>query len=208
MPSRQLVVGDRAGQHDLAQRVQPRHVRGRVGLGVAQRLSLPQHVAVVLPLRLHGVEHEVGGAVENTAEREDPVALRGDGEVVQEGHAAAAGRREQEGHALLPRKLRQLDPVRRDQRLVRGHDVPARLKGHRDVGVGGLDAAHDLRHRADRGVGENGLHRGDLEIRVLLAGADQNRPRLQPGRVFEHLIDSDADGAKAQYGNFHVFHPL
>ena len=116
--ARQLVIGYRAAEHDFSQRIEPGDVRRRVGLGIAEILGLPERLGIVHTAALHRVEHEVGRAVEDAADGEDPVALGGKGKIVQEGHRAAAGRAEEKAHALFRRERSQLRPVRGNERLV------------------------------------------------------------------------------------------
>ena len=84
----------------------------------------------------------------------------------------------------------------------------ARLQCCRDIGVGGLNAAHDLRHRADRGVIHDRVKGGNLIGLILLARSYQDGTRLQTVALFQHLIHADADGAKTQNCNFHFDLPL
>ena len=126
-----------------------------------------------------------------------------DGEVVQEGYAAAAGGREEEGHTVLTGKLRKLDAMGRDQGLVGGDHVLAGTQRHGDIGIGGLDAAHDLRHRADSGIVHDRFHAGNLEGLVLLAGTHQHGAGLETRALLQHLIYADTNGAETQYCNFH-----
>ena len=197
------VVSHGAGQHDLAQGVQARHVRRGVGLGVAQPLGIRQGLGIVQPQALHGVQHIVGGAVQDAAQREDAVALPCQGQIVQEGDPAAAGGAEQKGDALLPRQAVELHALCRDQRLVGGDKVLARLHRLAGVGEGRFDPTHDLRHRLHRGVVHDGLHAADFVGRVLLARPDQDRARLQAAGFAEHLVHAHAHRAETQDRCFH-----
>ena len=201
---RQRPIGHGACQHDLSQRVQPRHVRRGVGLRVAEALRVPKHVRVIEVQALHEIQHVVGGAVQDAAHRADLIALTGKGEIVQKRYAAAAGRAEEEGHAPLPRDRVELGSLCRHQRLVAGDKVLARPECRRGVGIGRLHAAHDLRHRAHRGVVHDLVNACHLEIGVLLPRAHQHRPRLQPFGLFQHLVHAETDGSESQYRNFHA----
>ena len=200
---RQDAPGDGAGQHNLAQGVEARDIGRGVGLGIAELLGLLQGVGIVHAGGLHPVEHEVGGTVEDAADGENLIRLHGTGEVMQEGHPAAAGGAEEEGHTLLVRRMKKLDTPGSDQGFVGGDKMLAGTDGRHGIGKSRFDTAHDFGHRIHGRVGDDLIQIADLEIRILFARTHQHRAGFEAFGLLQHLINADTDGAVTQNRNFH-----
>ena len=200
---RQQIIGHRGTEDDLTQGVQAGDIGAGVRLRIAQALGIAQSLVIAQGAALHGVQHIVGGAVEDAAQGDDQVALHGDAQVMQEGHPTAAGGAEQEAHPLLSGCGSQLDPMGRHQSLIGGDKVLAGFQGRHGIAEGRLNAAHGLRHSFHTRLRQNGLYACALKGSVILSGPYQNRPLLQPFCICKHLINPGSNGAEAQNSNFH-----
>ena len=147
-------VEGQAGQDGrLRGRVEPLHVGGRVGLGVAERLRLLQGLGEARAGGVHPVQDEVGGAVDDA---EHPVHG-----VPGQRLAQRAQQRDGAGHRglvvqvgpVLPGRAVDLRAVLGQQRLVRGDHRLAALQRGEQQRPGRLDAADDLDHDVDVGPG-------------------------------------------------------
>lgn len=181
------VEGDTGQDRGLGGGVEALDVGGRVGLGVTERGRLVQRLAVAGPGRVHLVEDEVGGAVDDAEHPVDLVAGQGlaqrpyqrdrarDGGLVIQVRTVGLGRRVQRR------------AVRRDQRLVGGHHAGAVLESGGDERTGRLDTADDLDHDINvAAFDERGRIGGDQVGRDALAhlvGAADGDPGEFHGRT-------------------------
>ena len=148
---------ERGQDLELVRRVDPLDVERRVRLRVPRRLSLAQGVGEIPSLVRHLGQDEVRGAVDDALERQDPVRGEAVAERADDGHAARDGGLEAEEDAAPPRGGEELGPVRRQEGLVRGHDVLAGVERAEDVGARRLEAADHLDDDRHRRVGEDPL---------------------------------------------------
>ncbi len=180
------VEGDPGEDGGLGGGVEAFDVGGRVGLGVPQGGGLVQSLLVPGAGRVHLVEDEVGGAVddaehavdlvtgEGLAQRPDQRDGTGDGGLVVEVAAVLLGRGVQGG------------PVLGEQGLVGGDDGGAVLEGGGDEGPGGLDPADHLDHDVDvpafdEGGGVGG-DEGGVDALAHLGGPPYGHARELHGR--------------------------
>jgi hypothetical protein len=103
-------------------------VEGRIGLGIAEPLGVGQHLVEGDTLRLHARQYVVAGTVHDAEDAADRVAGQRLAHGLDDGNAAGDCRLVVEQHALLLRRLCELQPVARKQRLVGGDDVTAGLQ--------------------------------------------------------------------------------
>ena len=230
-PARDLVLVDVDAEgelhHDLelGARVEATHVQRRVRLRVPERRRLRQRVLVREAAHGHIGQDEVGAAVDDARELLHVVADKVALERVDDRDATTHGRLEPELHRLLAVGVDALQQrvdrrqLLRDQGLVRGHDVLARLerRGH-DV-LGERRAAHHLDHHVDvRGLGHV-LHVASqlapcrqLKVAGLVGVADDDLFELdvdaelllaEVGLFGEDLHDAAADGAAAHQADIH-----
>ena len=155
-PADALLV-DIAGHHLGAERghgqdrclgasVEPLHISGRIGLGVAQPLRLAEHVGVVGPVLGHAGEDVVRRAVHDAHHTGDALA---DERVAQHpDQRDAAGDRRLEGKvdAVGSSQGEQLLADIGDELLVGRHDRLACTQSGADQVAGRLDAAHRFHH--------------------------------------------------------------
>ena len=172
--------------------VDPLDVERRVRLRVSGRLGLAEGVGEVAPLVRHLGQDEVGRAVDDAVERQDPVRGQPVAEGPDDRHAAGDGGLEPEEDAAPPGRLEELGPVGRQERLVRRDDVLAGLERPEHVRARGLEPADHLDDQGHRGVGEDAVGiggerpRGRVEAR---RGAATSRAttatmrRPQPARA-------------------------
>ena len=143
--------GDRGEDRHLRGRVRAVDVVGRIGFGIAERLSLRERVGV-RAAALHAREDEVRRPVDDA---EDAVDVRRDERLAKhldDRDRGADRRLEPELHTRGGRCREELGALARDQLLVRGHDRLPGLEERADVAARRLESAHHLRHHVDRRV--------------------------------------------------------
>ncbi len=127
-----LVEGDLGAEGEARQDgelvggVEAADVEGRIGLGVAARLRLLQHLVEGAVLVLHGGEDVIAGAVEDAVDAAHLVGAERLPQRLDDGDAAGDRRLEVQGDAVLLGELGERHAVLGEQRLVGGHDVLAR----------------------------------------------------------------------------------
>ena len=200
--------GDVHGDGDLRAHVDAVDVAGGVGLGIAQPLRLAQHLVKARARGLHGVEDEVGGAVEDAAHPLDRVHAPRAQEVVQVGDAPADAGGNAHARAAVVGGLRHLRIVVGEHQLVgRDYALAGAQRAHHELvrrfqpahqfhhGVDGLVFQYILKARgqfaAQPGDGAQIQHAGDLHVRAF--GHD--------------LVNARADGAHAQQSDSHDLSP-
>ena len=201
----QGIKGDVGGDHQLAADIVAVDIGTGVRLGIAQLLRLLQNGREGDGRLMHGVHNEVGGAVHDTAHPADAVQLLAPGQIHQPWDAAAYRSRTQQRFAALPRQRRQLLIVGGDQRLVGGDHMLPGLQGGGDVLIGGMQAAHDLRHHVDGVVVKDllkitGGDRGNLRF----IRADQDTADMEILPAAAPFVDAAAHHAEAQQCNVHI----
>ena len=196
--------GKVGGEDELAPRVKSFHIRGGIGLGVAELLCLLQGGGIVRAGIRHGREHIVRRAVEDALDRSDFIKLRCAGEGSEPGNAAACGGGAAQRHAHFFGKGSERIKAGAHELFVRRDDVLARAHGCVEVAVCRFDAAHDLHHNINRGIAHDliviGGH-GACELRTGAAG--ENGSDLQIASPLAQLIEMGANSAEAQKCNFH-----
>src|SRR3954469_6417413 len=154
-----------AGSASASRGVEALEGRGRIGLGVAERLCLLDGLREAHPGGVHLVEDVVGGAVDDAEHALHAVAGEGLAQRAEQGDGAGHGGLEVEVDAGGVRRLVQRRPVLGEQGLVGGDHGCA--TGHRleQQRAGRLDASDDLDDEVDildqaRGVRreERGVH--------------------------------------------------
>ena len=181
-------VEGQAGQDGgLGRGVEPLHVRGRVGLGVAQGLGLLERLGEAGAGGVHPVQDVVGGAVDDA---EHPVHR-----VAGQRLAQRPQQRDGPGHRglvvqvgpVLPGRAVDLRPALGQQGLVRGDHGLAGLQRGQHQRPGRLDAADDLDHdvhvrAADQRLGirreQGGVDRG---VPAVPDPAHRDAGQLEPG---------------------------
>ena len=157
---------------------------------------------------MHGVHNEVGGTVHDTAHPADAVQLLAPCQIHQPWDAAAHGSRTQQRFAALLRQRRQLLVVGGDQRLVGSDHMLSGLQGGGDILIGGMQAAHDLRHYVDGVVVKDllkiaGGNRGNLR----LIRTDQDTADMEIFPAAAPFVYAAAHHAEAQQCNVHIDPP-
>ena len=153
---------------------------------------------------MHGIHDEIAGAVHDAAHTADGVQLLAPGQIHQPRDAAAHRRRTQQRLALCLGQIGQLLIVGGDQRLVGGDHMLARLQGGGNVLIGGMQAAHHLRHDVDAAVVEDILKimGGDVGDPGLLR-ADENAADVEILPAAAPLVYAAAYHTEAQQCNIH-----
>ena len=155
--------------------VEAANVEGRIGLGIALRLRLLQHVGEAPPLLLHQREDVIAGAVEDAVDAGDGVALQALAHHLDDGNAAGHRALEIQRDMVLLGERGEARPVMGEQRLVGGDDMLAgrergldRLLRHAPLAADQLDEHVDLGiSRESDGV----LHEtksGEIGVALLL----------------------------------------
>lgn len=196
--------GDVCRQDQLALDVQPVDVGRGVGLGIAERLRLREHVGKVHIAVVHRVHDVVGRAVEDAPDAGDVVGARGLFEVREPRDAAADRRRAPQRRIVLPGERVELVIVAAHEVFVRGHHVLSGAQRSRHVFIRRVQTAHDLHDGVHRGVAENVL---DI-IRGLGSQLAEIAPAQHPRcadivPVGEHIVNAPADNAKTQKSDVH-----
>ena len=146
--------GEAGEQRELVRRVEAADVEGGIGLGVALRLRLLQHIGKAPALLLHPRQDVIAGAVEDAVDAGDVVALQALADRLYDRDAAGHRRLEVERHAALLGERGEARTVMSEQRLVGGDDVLAGAErglhgGFRHAAL----AAHQLDEHVDVGIG-------------------------------------------------------
>ena len=164
--------------------VEPAHVHGRVGLGVAQALGLRQHVGERAAAAVHFREDVVAGPVEDAGHRLHVVADHGLAQHLDRRRSAHDCGLEQQRHALGLGQGRQLGAVLGDQRLVGGDDRLAGVERGFDRGLRRAVRAAD---QFDEDVDVRRLRQFD---RIVVPGQirdiERTRPRARARRNAGH----------------------
>ena len=181
-------VEGQAGQDGrLGGRVEPLHVGGRVGLGVAERLGFLQGFGEARARGVHPVEDEVGGAVDDAEHAVHGVAGQRFAQRAQQRDGAGHGGLVVQVGAVLAGCPVDLRAVLGEQGLVRGdHRLAAFQRGEQQR-PGRLDATDHLDHDVDIGPGGQ-----RVRVRGEQRAVDPGRPpvpdsphrdpgQLQPG---------------------------
>ena len=129
------------------------HVEGRIGLGVAQGLSLGQRGGQVQAARLHAREDVVAGAVEHARQRVDAVGRQALAQRLDDGHAAGHGRLVGQHAAMARGRRGQLLAMLGQQGLVGRHHVLAVGQRGEHPAARGAAAAGQLQHHVHAGIG-------------------------------------------------------
>jgi len=196
--------GHVGGQDQLALNVQPVDVGRGVGLGIAERLRLREHVGKVDIAAVHRVHDVVGRAVEDAPDAGDVVGARGLFEVGQPRDAAADRRRAPQCRAVLLGERCELVIVPAHEVFVRGHHVLPGTQRGRHVFIRRVQAAHDLHDGVHRRVVENVLHLvGGSGCQLAEIAPAQHPCRTDIVPAGEHIVNAPADNAKAQKSDVH-----
>ena len=122
---------ERRQDRKLVRRIDAVDVERRVGLGIAQRLRLGEHLGEVAALRLHLGEDEIARAVEDAVDARHRIRRRALAQPLDHRDAARDRRLELQRHARRLGRARQLQPVVRQHRLVGGDEALARRRAPR-----------------------------------------------------------------------------
>ena len=213
---------DRAHDRDLVRRVHALDVEGRVGFGIAQRLSLLEHNAEVQALVAHFTQDEIGGAVDDAGDRLDAVGGQPLAQRLDDWNATGHRCFEADHHALGAGCGEDLAAVHRQQRLVRGDHMLAggdRLHHqrardavaadqldddvYRRVGDHGAGIADNLdafdTGLVDQGLGTRGVEVGNHRDRNAAAGAAANLLLV----ACQHLEGAAADSADTEQADLY-----
>ena len=154
-------------------------VGGGVGLGETEVLRLLEGLLVAQALRAHGVQDEVGRAIDDAHHGRDAVAGEGLAQAVDDGDGASNGRLVVEVSTIGGGRLVELGAVGGQQGLVARDDRDALVEGAQYEGARGLDAADQL----------------DDEIHVVDGLGRVGRQQLAVDRSVTrgiHIADEDA----------------
>ena len=149
------------------------HVGGRVGLGVAQRLSLGEGVGVRGARLGHPGEDVVGGAVDDAHHAGDALPHQRLAERTDDRDAPGHRRLEEQVDPGALGGLEELGPVLGEQLLVAGDHGLAGLEGGEDQLAGRFHPADELDHEVDVGVVDDAGRVGGEEV-----GREGDRARL------------------------------
>jgi hypothetical protein len=153
-------VEGQAGQDGrLRGRVESLHVRGRVGLGVAQRLRLLQRLGEARAGGIHPVQDVVGRAVDDAEHTADGVPGQRLAQRPQQRDGAGYRRLVVQVGAVLAGRAVNLRAVLGQQGLVRGDHRFTNLQRGEQQRPGRLDAADHLHHDVH-------VRPGDQRVRV------------------------------------------
>ena len=122
------------------------HVGGGVGFGVAESGGLGEHIVVGGTGGVHGVEDEVGGAIDNAGDGLDLVASEGAAERPNNGNGCGDGGFEVKVDAGLVGGFGEFGGVGRDEGLVGGDNGFAAAEGTEHEFARVVDAADDFDH--------------------------------------------------------------
>ena len=189
------------GQDQLAQGIQALHIAGRILLGIAQRLCLPQRGGIIQAARLHRIQHIVCGAVQDAAHAQDMIALPRGGQIAQIRNAAAAGRAKQKAHTPAARQGLQLAPIGADQQLIGRYKMATAFQALHGKFIGGMQPAHGFNNQRNAVVPQNILYMVcHFRARVH---ALQNARDFHIRQTLGQLPDPAAHRAHAKQADFH-----
>ena len=215
--------GDRRHDRELVRGVDALDVEGRVGLGVAARLRLGEHLRERRAPGAHLGKNEVRRAVDDAGDPLDAVGGEAFAQRLDDRDAAGDRRLEADHHALRVRGGEDLGAVVREQRLVGGDDVLAVGDRVEHELSRRLDAADQLADDVDVGMAhDHGRVVGQVDAGDAPRGlaraverprgdpADDDRPAgaaldllLVPA---QHVPGAAADGAEAEQADVDGFH--
>ena len=115
-------IGQRSEDDRLVRGVAAVHVERGIGLRVTRRLRLGQRLGKAQPALGHAREDVVTRAVDDPVDRADVVADKRLADRLDDRNPARHRRLEKDRHLVLRRRLENLLPVLREQRLVAGDD--------------------------------------------------------------------------------------
>ena len=171
--------GDVHGNGNLRARINAVDIAGGIGLGIAQPLRLAQYLVKSRARGLHGIENQVGGAVDNAAYPEDIVHAPGAQKIVQIGNASADAGRNAHCRAAVLGGLGDFGVVMGEHQLVGRDYVFARAQRAHDEFMGGLESAHQLHHRVD-----GSIFQYIFKPSGQLVAQPGNAPQIQHARNF------------------------
>ncbi len=191
--------------------VEAADVEGGIGLGIALRLRLLQHVGEAPALALHQRQNVVAGAVEDAVDAADIVALEALAYDLDDGNAAGHRALEIERDLVLLGQRGKSGPMLGEQRLVGGHHMLAgaergldRLLGHAAFPADQLDEHVDVRVLGESDRVRNEAESRNVGVAVFAPvlgrdGDDLNFPpgtrgKLGPARL-EEPQEAAPDGA-------------
>ena len=195
-------------QDDLVPGIGAFHIGGRVGLSIAQRLGLLQHIAIVKTLAGHVIQNIVAGAVHDAPQLGEALNTAGTLQLRQPADAAADGSRAAERNAHILRQGQQLVIAAADQRLVGGDHIFAGFHGslyHLKSRMHTADGFHhgvDLRVVDDLCVVLHSLHIGQVD--------GLQAQNLGDGHIFtgaDDIINAPTHNAEAKQTDVHNFLP-
>ncbi|EAU68904.1 hypothetical protein STIAU_6850 [Stigmatella aurantiaca DW4/3-1] len=213
----------RGQQAELLRRVHPAHIQRGVRLRVPQLLGLGERIRIGRPLIGHGREDEVGRPVDDAVDGGHPVRGERLAQGADDGNAAAHGRLEVQIHPSGEGLGEERLPVRGQQGLVGGDDMPPRGDGPLQVLPRGRQAPHQLDDHRHLGIREDGLDAVGEELRRHVIGPSppalppqdvpHPHPRAQtaldvPGMVREDPVRPQPHVAQAQQRDSDLFHSL
>ncbi|CDN41753.1 hypothetical protein BN871_AK_00250 [Paenibacillus sp. P22] len=165
--------------------IQPFHIGGRVGFGIAEILGLLQHVGVGRPLLAHFRQDVVGRAVDDAHDFGNAVRGKAFVERADDRNAASHAGFVQNVAALLAGLGQNLAAMQRHQILVGRDDMLAARESFENILLRVLDAAHDFYDDIDLRIADD-LPRIGRQLRRI----DADRPRLLHV-LHEHLLNLD-----------------
>ena len=179
------VEGEAREDRGLLRGVVALDIGGGVGLGVAEALRVGEHVGELGTLFVHAVEDVVGRAVDDAHDPLHAVAGERVAQRADDRDGACRGRLVVHLGAHLVGGVEELGTVGREQRLVRRHDVGARVDRLQQVLPRRLDASHELDHDVGADDERLGIRREELARQVDVAGridvADGDPDELESG---------------------------
>ena len=208
--------GDGGQDGQLVSGVDALDVESRIGLGVAQRLRLGQHLREVAALVAHLGQNEVGGAVDDARHPFDAVAGQALADRLDDRDAAGDRRLEGDHHPGRAGGGEDLVAVPGDQRLVGGHQVLAVGQRPQRQAARRLVAAHQLDDDRDLGIVHDlqclagqfhpgGIRGGGIQIAGGGVGDDDFAPGAAAdflGIAGQYPGDAAADRAQTEQTDF------
>ena len=135
------------------------------GLGIAQALSIGQHIGELGPLELHPGEDVVAGAIDDAGDARDPVSGEGFPERLDDRNTPGHGGFVVEVGLMLRSQGEEFWAVGREESLVGGDHRLAQFEGCTDHLACCCHSAHQFDHELDLGIMDHlapvaGQHRG------------------------------------------------
>ncbi len=202
------------GRHDggLVGGIDAFNVKGRIGLGVAQALGLPQHVGEGQALVAHLGQDEIGGAVDDAGQPLDAVGREALAQGLDDRDTTGDGRLEGHHDALFLGGGENFVTMHGEQRLVGGDHMLTVFDGLEHQVAGHGVTADQLDHDVDVGVVDHGkgivndLDRAASQVAGMVKVAvgnlaDTDGPAGAAADFFfvalQYRPDAAADGADA-----------